>query len=128
MGVAHFQIVTEHIVESYLERRYARAFDLSLLHLEKIVLSMSRYLAEFIQFLIHSARNDIALSKLRRSLGMHGPSQIIQQLGAVSHPVDEHIHRLYSSSLAEFHDRADLAKSPSQLHHFARHDLAGCST
>ena len=89
---------------------------------------MARYLAKLIQFLIHTACNDIALSKLRRSLGMHGPSQIIQQLGAVSHPVDEHIHRLYSSSLAEFHDRADLAKSPAQLHYLARHDLACSST
>ena len=89
---------------------------------------MARYLAEFIQFLIHTACNDIALSKLRRRLWMHGLSKIVQQFGAVSHPVDEHIHSLDPSSLAELHYRADLTKSPAQLHYLARHDLACSST
>ena len=52
--VAHFDIVTEHIVITYLQAGNPRLFALPLLYLQKIVLTGISYLTQLVQLGIHA--------------------------------------------------------------------------
>ena len=126
VGIADFEVVAEDIIETYLERRDACAFDFALLHFEEVVLSVTGDLSQFVQLLIDSGSDDIALSELGCRLGMHCLSEIFQKLGTVTHSSDHIVEGLHSPSCAKLHYRLSLAQTTAKLHHLTRHDLA-CS-
>ena len=59
---------------------------------------------------------------------MHCPSEIFKKVLAVTHLTDQGIKSLNTFSAAKIHDRSRLRQSPFELHHLARHDLAGRRT
>ena len=122
--VAYFEIISEDVVEAYLQGRYSRTLYLSLLHFQQVILAVTGDLAEFVQFLVHAACYDVALAQLGCGLGMHCLSEVVQQLGAVAHLREHLVKRLHSPSAAQPDDRRRLAQASAQLHHLARHDLA----
>ena len=69
IGVAHFQIVAEHIVEAYLQALYARALYLALLHFQKVFLAVESYLATLVQLRIHTVADEAALGHLAGRIG-----------------------------------------------------------
>ena len=54
MCVTDFKVISENVIETYLERRYSCALYLTLLNLKKIVLAVTSDSSEFVKFLIHS--------------------------------------------------------------------------
>ena len=73
-----------------------QALDLTLLHLQKIILAVTRYLSQFVQFFIHSRGYHISLTKLRSRFRMHGPVKILKESGTVTHPSDEFLKCFHS--------------------------------
>ena len=89
---------------------------------------MACNLAEFIKLLVHSGCDHVALAELCGCLRMHGLSEIFEKFCTVSHLSDEFLQSLHALALTQLHDRSGLTQAPPELHHLARHDLAGCST
>ena len=128
ISVAHLEIVSENIVEAYLERRYACAVNLPLLHFKQILLAVAGNLSELVKLFIHTFGNHVSLSKLGSSIRMHCLSEIFKKSGTVAHASDKFIQRPDSFPPAKLHYRIRLAQTSFELHHLTRHDLAGSST
>ena len=123
MSIAHLEIVSEDIVESHLERRYAGALNLSLLDFKQIFLSVTSDLPKVVKFIVDSACDDIALSYSCSRLRMHGLSEVFKKLRAVAHPAKKRVQSLHLTT-AKLDDRSGLTQASAKLHDLARHDLA----
>ena len=66
MGVAYFDVITEHVIETYLERRYARAFGLVFYYAVENRLVRMKHFAQLVQFRIHSFSYHTSFGQLRR--------------------------------------------------------------
>ena len=128
MGVAHFEVVAEDVVESDLQGRYACTLDLALLHLEEVVLAVAGYLPELVEFLVDTRRDDVALSELGCGFRMHCPAEVVQKFCAVAHLRDQFVKRLNALASAQTHYRSGLAEAATQLHHLTRHNLSSRCT
>ena len=60
VGVPYLDVVTEHVVEAYLEARNAGFVYLALLYFEQYVLAGMGYAAQFVELGIHSVSYDAA--------------------------------------------------------------------
>ena len=80
MRIPHLEIVTEHIVVTYLERRYSCPLHLLLLKIQQIVFSMPRQFPEPVEFFVYSVCNNIALSQLGGWIGEQLPLYLLQKI------------------------------------------------
>ena len=89
---------------------------------------MACNLAKLIKLFVHSGCYHVSLAELGGCLRMHGLSEIFEKFCTVSHLSDEFLQSLHALALTQLHDRSGLAETSFELHHLARHDLAGCCT
>ena len=85
MGVAHLDIIAEHVVESDFERRYSCLFRLASLNIDKRLLAARVQAAQFVEFGVNTLGDCHAASELSRGIGVHGGFESVDYGGAVSH-------------------------------------------
>ena len=85
MGITYFKIISEDIIEAYLQGRDTCTFYFTLLKVYKIILAVTGYIPQFIKFLTDSGCNHITFSQSGSCIRMHSLSQVIQQSAAVTH-------------------------------------------
>ena len=70
VGVAHLDIVAEHIIICYLEAGNTRLVAQLALHGHQIVLAAARDVAQFVELGIHATADDVASVGLVRGIGV----------------------------------------------------------
>ena len=111
MCITNFQIISEDIVEAYLERRYSGTLNLALLDFKEIILAMTGNLPQLVELLIDAARNHITLSELRSRFRVHGRCEEIKKFRTISHLGDKFIKSLNTLALAKLHYRSGLTET-----------------
>ena len=87
---------------------------------------MARYLSELIKFLVDAGGDHITFAECRRCFGMHGASEIIKKLCAITHSGNHIIKRRNTLSSAKISNRLGLTESSAKLHDLTRHNLSCC--
>ena len=72
VGVAHLQVVTEHIVVAHLQGSDARAFSFAALHFEQELLRVGGHVAQFVQLGVHTRAHDTSFGQGCGCLGLQG--------------------------------------------------------
>ena len=71
IGVAHLQIVAEHVVVAYLQRLDARLLGLALLNLQQVVLARIGNVAQIVEFGTHTVVDHPTLLHLLWRIGLY---------------------------------------------------------
>ena len=82
-GVAHFEVVAEHVVVADFQRADAGGVALALLDVEQDLFAAVEGVAEGVEFFRHAGGDDIAFSQGRGRFGQEGALDPFRQRGAV---------------------------------------------
>ncbi len=85
VGVAHFDIVPEHVVETYFERRYSGGGAFSLLDAPQSIAAVCAERAEFVEFRVDSFGESRTFAKLDGGVGTHGAPDGVHKVRTVCH-------------------------------------------
>ena len=79
--VAYLEVVAKHVVVADFQALDARRLDFSLLHLQQVALALERYLAQLIEFCVHTIHDDPAIRYQQRAVRTHFASDPVTYLG-----------------------------------------------
>ena len=118
--VAHFKVIAENVVVTYLERGYAGGLSLALLYLQQILLAAGGYASQLVKLGVHSLAYHPALAYQLRRVGVHlAPYPVAQALAeadVLADAAQRVVARLKTGGL----HGAESLQGGAQLHHFAR--------
>ena len=120
MCVAHFQIITKHIVIRYLQARNAGTLRFPLLNLQQIILSLESDVAQFVQFRVHPIGNYPSLVDQQRRIVLNFAGDTVTdgstEIQLPPYPSERLILSMFTGCLNWFY----RLKSCFQLHHITR--------
>ena len=127
IGIADFEVVTEDIIEAYLEGRDSRCVNLALLDLQKVVLAVGLDSAQFVQFGIDTGGEDIRPSLYGRRIGHEFADDTVANRHTGLELFAEEVQVIVILSLqAELFDRLYGRECITKLCHLARADTSRC--
>ena len=120
VGVTHLEVIAEDVVITDLQARDARRFYLALLNVQKVVLAIRLDSAQFVQFGVHAASDDVRASLCQWRVRNNLPFDTGAHLYAGIKFFAQHaeigiVARLVADSLNGF----DCSECPAELHHLA---------
>ena len=82
MGIAHFDVVAEHVVETDLQRRNAGRFALALLDAGEDLLAVCRNIPQVVEFDADARSDNTPFLNLVRRIGIDFPFDPVAHLQA----------------------------------------------
>ena len=120
VGIAHFDVVTEHVVEADLQRRDAGRFALALLDTGENLFTVRRDVTQVVQLDVDARSDDAPLLDLVRRIGIDLPLDPVAHLQAQVELVGQLPQRLRPGAFQRIFDLFDGKKGIFELHHLAR--------
>ena len=125
VGVAHFEVIAEDVVVTYLEAADAGAFAFGLLDVQQYLFAVRQRVAEVVELAVHPFGDDVALTQLGRSLRSDGVLYKVAQGAAAVHPGAQGRH--FFKLAGEGDDLRYPAQAVGKGKHLPRADAAHCS-
>ena len=127
-GVPNFDVVSEDVVESNLQRGDSGALGLPFLHGQKVAAAVARKTPKVVQFRVDSGGDHLPFSEHRGGGFGQCLADGIDQFRAVFSSLQQGVQRAATLALTAFRNRLCTGQTSRQLDQFPRRDPTGrCS-
>ena len=124
--IAHLQVVSEHVVESYLQAANACTFGLAVTDTFDSLTAVVSQVAQLVEFIVHTLSNSVRSPLCQRRVGHNLPKYALAHLGAQTDVLAQAVQvTVVLRLLADLLHGLQCTQRITELHHLTRTDTSG---